>query len=405
MTTLQLYRQPQTQDAARVRFTLDVNNKFIGKVKRRDMYAFNMTFQTVTDWTLDMLAEHIGIGFAWCNPFAKVIPDGRRTYRNKCNVTGVQLLGLDADSGDDGATFAYWMTDQFFGRYGAMLHTTSSHTLDNPRCRAIFLLDEPMPVDEAERSLRALHWLYPHVDTSASDASRVFYGARGCAVQVLANVLPVAVMRQIVAQHDAVLDEARRQRQTTDDADHKKRTRSPSAPQPDDYVLAAVDSILQNVEHTTPGTGASHHTVRDAAVRLCSLARADWHAVNLDDWPERLLRAARKSGYFDKYYNSEKAFYKGIVYPLTGNAEAKQGTVKRQKEVAAAWLPGWLDSAELSRRHADFFAVGDDALVQLPNGRTVRGRVEAVRNSGDGWHYRIGRTWYPRTWLRQAVTA
>lgn len=339
------------------------------------MYRFNMTFERVTDWTLDELAAHIQAGHSWTAPFTKVIPAGRRTYRNKCNVEHVQLLALD----DDANGFGLWLSDELFLRHGAMLHTTSSHRPDAPRSRVVFVLSEPVTPNEAERMLRALHWIYPHVDTSASDASRVFYGALNCQTLIRGNVLPVNEMRHAVKRHEAELEAERQVRIAESNTAGAKsiKANASCANSADSYVTNAAANILDDVRSVQPGRGDSHRTLRDAAVRLASLALADWHNVNLDGWRAHLLNAAREAGYVKKY----------------GALEA-QRTIDSAENVATP-----ADKPQL--QSTPFYRIGDKVTVRLPNGRTVSGAVLHFVQADNGTRlYKVQRAYYPANWLQ-----
>ncbi len=381
------------QSGAGLRFAVEVNRLFTDKVKPGDsrFWRLNMTFRR-EQMTAAELREAIHQGYTWTAPHRKERhrrPDGKRTtFRVKRNVIGVQAVGLDSDTGDERSALAWWTADPFFAAFGAFAHTTASHTDERPRCRVVFVLPELLTVEDAERLLRALHDHYPHVDHSAKDACRLFYGAAGCQFVAPDNVMPLEVAQafiQEVQQHEDELRLAAEARRAAFASSHQDRKANAGAVAA--YVASAKDRRLAYVAAAVEGTGERHERLIEAAFRLGSLRGASWLTeparrvlLGVED---ELLDAARANGYAAKY--GEEATRREVLNSVALG------------ERSPATEPNWRD-------FADFFAVGDPVAVVHQGEVLARGRVAELRKSSDEADYSFrlagGSVWYPRAWLR-----
>lgn len=116
-------------------------------------------------------------------------------YRKATNFICGQHVALDFDTGDYRSSFDYLLQDDFIKNHAAVLHTTSSHTAENPRARAIFILEYPIyKVDKYSLLTEAFAQTYSdtaHADKSCKDPVRIFFGSEGCDVNYLGNRLSV----------------------------------------------------------------------------------------------------------------------------------------------------------------------------------------------------------------------
>lgn len=387
------------QSASHQTFLVDINSHFTDKVRPGDrrFWDFNMTFQTY-GLTLPDLARSVRCGYAWTAPHVKQQQDKGNgkltTYRVKANVAFTQLLGLDSDTEDQRSTFDAWLADPFVAQYGAFLHTTASHTPDAPRCRVVFLLDQELAREDAEVATRALLWRYPACDQSAKDASRIFYGAKGCDVRMLGQTLPVAILWRDVVEpylaHAAGRDAQRKAEHAQRLAERRRRgATGAGADQVTRYVASLLDRTLAGVEQTQEGTGQRHQLLRDAAVRLYSVRFADWltedAGVLLEDLELDLLAAARANGYAGKY-----------------GEDATLRTISSGADLAEpADLPAF----------AVHFRPGDCVTVRHGGQQLAAGVIQRMRQAdGTGWweaQVASGAdagAWYPRDWLTHVAT-
>lgn len=153
-----------------------------------------------------------------------MIDDGRpfttwhsHNWRTSANFICGQHLGVDFDTQGVDATLA----DPFVDTYAAIVYATPSSTPEAPRSRAVFLLDAPiMQASNYVRAASALIWLFGgQADRQCKDAARFFYGSLACIPTRRDRVLPLDVVRSLIAQTEAVAKPAARTR-----SDYKPRT-------------------------------------------------------------------------------------------------------------------------------------------------------------------------------------
>ena len=227
-----------------------------GKIPKDDPFwpKFNSSFQNRNVDTFSL---------------ASAIWDGRSLttwhrdhWRNATNFECGQHLGLDFDGGDM-ARIDRLAKDEFVREYGSILYTTPSHTEEAPRARALFLLDKPiMQAANYTAAAAALLWAFGTADRSCRDSCRFFYGSKGCEIDCLDRVLPLEVVKKLIARYKET-------------GDREKRRHS-------NYVntntdMAEVDDALRRINPLPPSLDygewisilmALHHTYGDAALPL-----------------------------------------------------------------------------------------------------------------------------------------
>lgn len=363
---------------------LDVNRAIVGKVKE-DFYELHTGFQTEEVTVPELALGVIRAGHAYTAPFAKVPDDRHQTCHFKDNVESVSLLWLDVETGDERSTLEWWSTEPLVRKYAAIVHTTSSDREDDPHCRVIFRLEEPLSVQEGEVALKALFAMFPFVDQSVHDAGRVLYGAEGCTAVVLDRVLPADVLhREVTAPYEAAL-EAEKEDIVATVRRMDAELRDASDGRTSDYVWATFERVTDELSSAQEGTGARHKLLLTASVRLHSLAMADWLdqaskdcAEDVEGW---LLDAARANGYASKY-----------------GEEDTRRIIESGKDLATpAIMPRW-------KERQDFFEPGDYVTASLPGCRQA-GHVTAVKKDQNAWLYELDtrpRVWWPRSALQHA---
>lgn len=123
-------------------------------------------------------------------------------WRTSTNYISGQHLGLDMDTEDARSTLAALGQDPFIRRYASFAYTTPSHRPEAPRARVVFLLDTPiMQAKNYTLAAAALLWLYSTADRQCKDAVRFFYGAQKCDVEIWDNVLPLSVIKGVIASY------------------------------------------------------------------------------------------------------------------------------------------------------------------------------------------------------------
>lgn len=181
-------------------------------------------------------------------------------WRTSSNFECGQHLGLDFDGGEM-ARLDRLAKDEFVREYGSILYTTVSHTEENPRARALFLLDKPiMQAVNYTSAAAALLWAFGTADRACRDSVRLWYGSKGCEIDCLDRVLPLEVVKKLIARYKET-------------GNREKRRHS-------NYVntnteMAEVDDALKRVNpwgidysEWIQVLMALHHTYGDAALPL-----------------------------------------------------------------------------------------------------------------------------------------
>jgi hypothetical protein len=152
-------------------------------------------------------------------------------WRISTNYQAGQHLGLDFDHG--GTTLAKLMQDKFVAKYASFIYTTMSHSEEAPRCRAMFLLDQPiMQAKNYTMAASALLWMYGEADRACKDAVRFWFGSPNCRFEYLDNVLPLEVVKHLMTNYIE-----------TGQTERKKQTNDYHAPASQEEVSDALKSI------------------------------------------------------------------------------------------------------------------------------------------------------------------
>lgn len=126
----------------------------------------------------------------------------KNNWRTSENYICGQHIGLDFDTEDDKSRLSSLKNDKFISKYAAFIHTTISHKPESPRARVIFLLDEPiMQAQNYALAATSLLWLFGTADRQCKDAVRFFYGSPNCEIEILANRLPVEVIKKLIKNY------------------------------------------------------------------------------------------------------------------------------------------------------------------------------------------------------------
>ena len=126
----------------------------------------------------------------------------KNNWRTSENYLCGQHIGLDFDNEDQTSTIDALVKDKFISKYASFIHTTISHKPEAPRARVMFLLDSPIyQAKNYTLAASALLWLFGTADRQCKDAVRFFYGAPGCNVEFLGNILPVEVIKKMIQNY------------------------------------------------------------------------------------------------------------------------------------------------------------------------------------------------------------
>lgn len=176
------------------KYKIAINEMATGKLPQGDprWSTFNDSFVN-TDVDVLELANAIYTGHAYTTQHT-----GRRNLENFDNG---QHLAIDMDTDDERSALETLMRHPLVMEYGSLLHTTPSHTDDAPRARVVFLLDEV--ITDAAAYSHATNFLmtqFDGADTVCKDASRFFYGAANCEIELPDKTLPMQHLRTLFSQ-------------------------------------------------------------------------------------------------------------------------------------------------------------------------------------------------------------
>jgi hypothetical protein len=132
-------------------------------------------------------------------------------WRSSANYQIGQHLGLDMDTEDERSSLPVLIKDEFVSKYAAFLYTTPSHLPEKPRCRVVFLLDSP--IQQAKNyalAASALLWAFGSADRACVDPCRFFYGSKECDMEFAEHVLPLDVVKKLIARYKETGDREKR---------------------------------------------------------------------------------------------------------------------------------------------------------------------------------------------------
>jgi hypothetical protein len=219
---------------------------------------------------------------------------GRRSVDNfLCG----QHIAVDLETGDKRSTLDYLRHQDFVAIYASLLYTTPSHTEENPRCRAVFLLDTPIEDAAAYKAATAfVYSLFDGADTSCVDASRFFYGSRDCQIEYLDNVLPLAQLRNYYRHY------------------HKPATTKKQA-QPAVKQAAPVEKVVEWAIQDAPGEGRNNRGYR-LGRQLFELGLAQYEAEGVMRQYQQAVQNLKPQPYTEQeaLTNLRSAYMRGVTH-------------------------------------------------------------------------------------------
>ena len=183
-------------------FAVSINRLYPGEklaIGDRRWGRFNGAFQKETHTAESLLAEiragHSfccalrgdNCGLDHCGTTKPCCPDRRNDpthcgrpfgYRKNSHFVSAQTLELDFDAGDVISSIPYLREAPFIREYATFLYSTLSSTLEAPKSRAVFVMEEPI-TDAAfySKARTAMLHEYPESDQSIKDVARFLYGS------------------------------------------------------------------------------------------------------------------------------------------------------------------------------------------------------------------------------------
>lgn len=116
------------------------------------------------------------------------------SQRDKRYFLSCQHVCLDFDTDDERSLAANVAAMDIVWRYGSFIYTTMSHTEETPRCRVFFCLSEPLTEPSLyEECLAGMLGHFPYADQTVGDATRLYYGSKGCVITPLRGEMELPV--------------------------------------------------------------------------------------------------------------------------------------------------------------------------------------------------------------------
>lgn len=127
-------------------------------------------------------------------------------WRQNSHFVCGQHLGVDFDT----LSVDQAMSDPLVERYAAIVYATPSSTPENPRCRAVFLLDKPIfqAVNYTRAAVALLSSFGGKADAQCKDPARFFYGSAGSMPICRPLEWPLQNVIKMIEQYEAMQQKA-----------------------------------------------------------------------------------------------------------------------------------------------------------------------------------------------------
>ena len=158
---------------------LSINTTFINKPSIDKFSEINKTFENV-DVTPSELSKLIKHGYSFC-------PQLKTNWKKSSNFLCSDYLAIDVD---EGVSLADMKEHEFVKNHASFIYTTFRHTKEENRYRVVFELKESITdQNDMKHAMSGLSKKFGS-DPSCIDASRMFYGSKGCDIYHFNKTLP-----------------------------------------------------------------------------------------------------------------------------------------------------------------------------------------------------------------------
>ena len=242
--------------------TVMLNQTIKGKVPPGYSWGrYHAGFKQTTMSPYD-LAANVYRGWAFCPVY--------NGTRKQTNFSEAWHIAFDCDQSSLEAVQSLAWVDHF-ASFG---YTTPSHTDDAPRCRVVFVFDQPITDGDAYRQLYfALAWRFQvdgiATDPACKDLLRVYFGSPHCAVWPNWSVLPGPAQAELIRQWRlSVPPEVKPQAQPVHIA--------PPDSLPPGLLQDKAHQLLQNLQQCPDGE--KHYTLRKIAYTFGGYVASGYYA-------------------------------------------------------------------------------------------------------------------------------
>lgn len=265
------------------KLTLSISQHFMEKTNNAPMHTNKESGELSNQWAFAafdnvqwdaaQIIAHVAAGKAFSVARLK---DG---HRHRSKFVSSQIMGVDFDHG---VNYLDIVNDELFAlEYCFYGYPTASSTPENPRCRLLFQLDQP--ITDGKTYIRLLKRLLHHYrdyqpDTGTKDEVRIFYGSRQPGMSFPQTVLPIAVLEALPPHPDEIEVAREAPGITSANEDYSA------------YVKRSVEGILGTV--SAAKQGERNATLNWAAHKLGQLVASSWAGITRADCERWLENAA-----------------------------------------------------------------------------------------------------------------
>ena len=169
-------------------FKIGVNERL------RDKEPSNSPINFATDFkqkhlSVDQLIGHIRLGHGVSAHF-------KNAYRKTANFVCSDFVAADVD---EDLTIHEALAQPFIQEFASFIHTTASHTSENPRFRVMFLLEDTITKSNEWGDCLFGLAIKLNSDRSIKDAARFFFGNSRAEFHMIGNLLPTREANKLIA--------------------------------------------------------------------------------------------------------------------------------------------------------------------------------------------------------------
>ncbi len=222
--------------------------------------------------------------------FSYVFRDGHRSARN---FVCTDVVAVDIDGGWD---FYSFIKEEFIQQNCAFVYTTPSHSQEEHRFRAVFILPKTIDIASDLKSITSGLTRRMTGDPSTTDPARVWFGSQGCTVEWIGGVLGDQVVNDLIVDGQTPVLSDVRTNSTPASSRSKLRFSPDTLVSRADGTLVRAGSIRTRQYIHCPYHHDSHPSAfiatndsGDKFIRCSSCAKTWWMKGSFDNDPQSLI--------------------------------------------------------------------------------------------------------------------
>lgn len=308
------------------RVRLSISQHFLNKDNRAPMRPDKETGELQNRWaygafnnailTPDELIRHVTTGKAIC------VSALSTNWRKEANFLSGQLMGVDFDNGPDVNGL---LRDPFVDDHAFLVYRTPSWTIEQPRTRALFMLDHAI-TDPAQYRIfikrLLLRFANATVDDGCKDPVRIFYGSDRDGYSAVPNArLSIDALVALPPHPDEAPKSPTNDlypRRPVDFSNAKDATRA------ERYAIVTRDNLIAEALATPVGAHERHKAFNALCMQFAARV--------LGGWPE---------------FENSKAILESVGYQMGRDKD------EIERGIAGAWVKATPKDLSLPERDAD----------------------------------------------------